>query len=185
MLQISRTGIRGDLNAGRDIVQRFAEKGYQLEPEALELICAYPGAREELIRQIIGSLDRSVAVIRTSHVSIHVESVKAKSIPFERAVSSIERSDYVRVPDPVSSSSFQSPPSFPSSCASLAELKCDITGRSTCVGDYEDFVCYFRDRYAKIREILSRRLNSRPIESLGKEHIGPRGLSNRHGHGYS
>ncbi len=172
MLQISSTGIRGDLNAGRDIVQKFAEKGYQLEPEALELICAYPGAREELIRQIIGSSDRTVAVIRTSHVSIHVESVKAKSIPFERPVASIKRSDYVRVPDPVSSSSFQSPPSFPSSCASIAELKCDITGRSTCVGDYEDFVCYFRDRYAKIREILSRRLNSRPIESLGKSTSG-------------
>ncbi len=101
MLQISSTGIREDLNAGRDIVQRFAEKGYQLEPEALELICGYPGAREELIRQIIGSLDRSVAVIRTSHVSIHVESVKAKNIPFERVVSSIERSDYVLVPDPL------------------------------------------------------------------------------------
>jgi DNA polymerase II small subunit len=51
-------------------------------------------------------------------------------------------------------------------------LKCDITGRSTCVGDYEDFVRYFRDRYAKIREILSRRMNARPIESLGKSSSG-------------
>jgi len=33
-------------------------------------------------------------------------------------------------------------------------------------------VRYFRDRYAKIREILSRRLNSRPIESLGKSSSG-------------
>ena len=54
----------------------------------------------------------------------------------------------------------------------LPELKCDITGRSTCVGDYDDFVHYFRDRYSKIREILSRRLNSRPIESLGKSTTG-------------
>ena len=51
-------------------------------------------------------------------------------------------------------------------------MKCDITGRSTCIGNYDDFVCYFRDRYAKIREILSRRLNSRPIESLGKSTSG-------------
>jgi DNA polymerase II small subunit len=48
----------------------------------------------------------------------------------------------------------------------------DITGNSTCVGEYEDFVRYFRDRYSKIREILSRRLNARPIESLGKNMAG-------------
>ncbi len=51
-------------------------------------------------------------------------------------------------------------------------MKCDITGRSTCEGEYEDFVRYFRDRYSRIREILSRRLNSRPIESLGKSASG-------------
>ena len=71
------------------------------------------------------------------------------------------------------------PPAAPLSLTTAAcpadssvELKCDITGRSTCVGDYDDFVHYFRDRYAKIREILSRRLNSRPIESLGKSSTG-------------
>jgi len=71
------------------------------------------------------------------------------------------------------------PPAAPLSLTAAAcpadssvELKCDITGRSTCVGDYDDFVHYFRDRYAKIREILSRRLNSRPIESLGKSSTG-------------
>jgi len=40
------------------------------------------------------------------------------------------------------------------------------------MGEYDDFVCYFRDRYEKIREILSRRINSRPIESLGKSTSG-------------
>ena len=55
---------------------------------------------------------------------------------------------------------------------SSAELKCDITGRSTCVGDYEDFVCYFRDRYCKDQGDSLSRLNSRPIESLGKSTSG-------------
>lgn len=44
----------------------------------------------------------------------------------------------------------------------------DITGRSTCVGEYQDFIRYFRDRYSRIREMLSGRLNARPIESLRK-----------------
>ncbi len=169
MLQISRTGMGGSLDAGRDIVQRFAEKGYQLEPEVLEFIRVYPGVRDDLIRQIISSVDRSVAVIRTSHVSIFAESVKSKETLHEAGVPSTEQNDLVF------SQSFHPSPSLPSlsnSCESLAELKCDITGRSTCVGDYDDFVSYFRDRYAKIREILSRRLNSRPIESLGKSTSG-------------
>ena len=45
------------------IVMRFAEKGYQIEPEALEAICCYSGSTEELVRRIIGSIDRSVAVM--------------------------------------------------------------------------------------------------------------------------
>lgn len=49
---------------------------------------------------------------------------------------------------------------------------CDITGRSTCVGEYQDFVRYFRDRYSRIREMLSGRLNARPIESLKKDLAG-------------
>lgn len=44
----------------------------------------------------------------------------------------------------------------------------DITGHSTCVGEYVQFVQYFRDRYSKLSEILRGRMNARPIESLKK-----------------
>ncbi len=164
-------------------MQRFAEQGYQLEPEALEIICRYPGSKEELLARIISSADRSVAVIGTSMVSCHLDLAAAKRTSFAKALPSSPS-----LPFPSSSSSLSSSPSLPllSSQAlspqpstsfpclqdSSVELKCDITGRSTCVGDYDDFVHYFRDRYSKIREILSRRLNSRPIESLGKSTTG-------------
>jgi len=52
------------------------------------------------------------------------------------------------------------------------EVLSDITGRSTCVGEYQDFIRYFRDRYSRIREMLSGRLNARPIESLRKDIAG-------------
>ncbi|HWQ48770.1 MAG TPA: DNA-directed DNA polymerase II small subunit [Methanosarcina sp.] len=42
----------------------------------------------------------------------------------------------------------------------------DITGHSTCVGEYMQFVQYFRDRYSRISEIIRGRINARPIESL-------------------
>ncbi|RXA18753.1 DNA-directed DNA polymerase II small subunit [Methanosarcina sp. MSH10X1] len=42
----------------------------------------------------------------------------------------------------------------------------DITGHSTCVGEYTQFVQYFRDRYSRLSEIIRGRINARPIESL-------------------
>jgi len=44
----------------------------------------------------------------------------------------------------------------------------DITGHSTCVGEYMQFVQYFRDRYSRLSEIIRSRINARPIESLKK-----------------
>ncbi len=52
------------------------------------------------------------------------------------------------------------------------EVGSDITGCSTCVGQYDDFVRYFRDRYSKLSEILIGRFSARPIESLGKSTSG-------------
>ena len=175
MQQISSRRKPQSKTADREIVQRFAEQGYQLEPEALEIICRYPGSKEDLLRRIINSTDRSVAVIGTSLVSCHLDFAAAKSSSFAKHVPT---SQSLPSPSP-SSHSLSSLPSSPLPSSSFsclqdssAELKCDITGRSTCVGDYDDFVHYFRDRYSKIREILSRRLNSRPIESLGKSTTG-------------
>ena len=42
----------------------------------------------------------------------------------------------------------------------------DITGHSTCIGEYVQFVQYFRDRYSRLSEIIRGRINARPIESL-------------------
>jgi DNA polymerase II small subunit len=45
----------------------------------------------------------------------------------------------------------------------------DITGHSTCVGEYMQFVQYFRDRYSRLSEIIRSRTNARPIESLKRK----------------
>jgi DNA polymerase II small subunit len=47
----------------------------------------------------------------------------------------------------------------------------DVTGHSTCVGEYMQFVQYFRDRYSKLSEIIRSRINSRPIESIKKKNF--------------
>ncbi|MDM7934406.1 MAG: DNA-directed DNA polymerase II small subunit, partial [Methanothrix sp.] len=177
MLEISRPYVGRNLGAGLDIVQRFAEEGYQLEPEALAQIHSYRGSRDDLIQRIISSLDGSVAVIRAYHISGLIEDSYRASPPSRGQAFSPGALGRPASP-PVCSRA--SPPARLSAGTSQSiassspgvVLKGDITGKSTCIGEYNDFVSYFRDRYSKLREILSRRLNSRPIESLGRSTAG-------------
>ena len=193
MLRISPKSLQISPARGREIVQRFAEQGYQLEPEALETISRHQGSQEELFRRIISGIDRSIAVIGIQHITDFIQTSPENSASHSK-VPSFTLPAHARLPthQPSPSSLSQISPPFPipsnssipdhssGPCLpdhiptqeSCAHLSCDITGRSTCVGDYDDFVCYFRDRYSKIREILSRRINSRPIESLGKSTAG-------------
>jgi len=50
----------------------------------------------------------------------------------------------------------------------------DITNNSTCIGDYDEFVGYFRDRYGRLGDMMRHRISARPIESIKKKNI-PRG----------
>ncbi len=144
-----------------EIVQRFAQEGYQIDPQALELISSYSGSKSDLIVRVLRSMDGSVAVIDPSHVSKHI------SVLPERSTLSEKPKGPNKLERPEHQERLAKETGKPQ-----VELNCDVTGKSTCVGDYEDFVRYFRDRYSKIREILSRRLVARPIESVGKSTAG-------------
>ncbi|UEC42015.1 MAG: DNA polymerase II small subunit [Methanothrix sp.] len=245
----------------REIVQRFAEEGYMIDPDALELIASYPGSRQELVDGVIRGLSRTTLVVVASDIRA---SSTWKSAEGSRPSSSHPRSAPPSPPQPRSKASAPkgsprptspggfgaggrihhepsdddgisppkdgiSPPEAPAPgrdggptrpvhvggqeldgrplpawgancCSSGPQIPAfggrdllgdrlasplspgeapivpplpfsleglsDITGRSTCVGEYQDFVRYFRDRYSKIRDILSGRVNGRPIESL-------------------
>jgi DNA polymerase II small subunit len=45
----------------------------------------------------------------------------------------------------------------------------DITNNSTCIGDYDEFVGYFRDRYGRLGDMMRHRISARPIESIKKK----------------
>ena len=51
----------------------------------------------------------------------------------------------------------------------------DITNNSTCIGDYDEFVGYFRDRYARLGNMIRARISVRPIESVKKRNFRPSG----------
>lgn len=45
----------------------------------------------------------------------------------------------------------------------------DITNNSTCVGDYDEFVGYFRDRFGRLGDMMRSRISARPIEGVKKK----------------
>lgn len=112
---------------GENTIQRFAEAGHQIHPDAVAMIQEHEGSVEALIQDILTSLGDSVLVITPEHVR------NALSRP-----------------------------------ATDVRVLSDITDESTCVGGYDEFVLYFRDRYAKLSEMIRGRVNARPIESLNK-----------------
>lgn len=191
------------------IIQRFAAHGYQIDPDAIELIKSYPGEKKELVDYVLRDLDSSVVVVRTDHIKssdIMSKIVSDRSSNSQDALPSESIRDeqslnlQVEIDGPVKSESFfdvgraeevparglvtsdeqsrnkaYAPPSKENERSKdryKVEVLSDITGRSTCVGEYGDFVKYFRDRYGKLREILSGRMNARPIESLGRNTAG-------------
>ncbi|MFW5984006.1 MAG: DNA-directed DNA polymerase II small subunit [Halobacteria archaeon] len=67
-------------------------------------------------------------------------------------------------PEPGSGTSPTGPSSRNPSPVDVAN---DITGESTCTGDYSDFVGYFRDRFDKLSSLLRSRIQPRTVDSAG------------------
>ncbi|HOT06101.1 MAG: DNA polymerase II small subunit [Methanosaeta sp. PtaB.Bin039] len=181
------------------VVRRLAEMGYQIEPDALEMICSTSEDHAGLLDRLVGRLDLSTVVVGADHVRacltqpasssrIMPSEVNLQDLPLESsglldpptsrhmqschgcgAIMPESNLDYDRdVPDLPG----RPRDAHDSDASAPVEVICDITGQSTCQGRYSDFVHYFRDRYSRLKEMLSHRMNSRPIESLGKNTAG-------------
>lgn len=142
-----------------EIVQMFAERGYQLTPEALEILSKKDTGS---IDHLISSLDASTVVVSAEHILSLLNGGRGRAAeenakPVSQAVNE----------PPATTCTLEQRRS-----GVEVEVLREITGRSTCIGDYTDFVKYFRDRYAKIHDLLSKRMSSRPIESLGAQTTG-------------
>jgi len=120
-----------------DIIEIFAQSGFQIDPLALDYIKASP---PEVINNFLKSIDESVIVVELEHL-------KAK--PSVKKVIRNPAGNHVTI------------------------LK-DITNQSTCIGEYTEFVQYFRDRYSSLGDILRRRISGRPIESLKRRNLDTR-----------
>ncbi|RNI15707.1 DNA-directed DNA polymerase II small subunit [Methanohalophilus sp. RSK] len=130
------------------LLSDLLEAGYQVSPQAAELITSHNNPRA-LVNHILGNVDDSVFVIDVDDIDFTgFEEVKEAELPCKQ--------------EPVTNTSSANPISVLS----------DITDCSTCVGEYMEFVQYFRNRYSRLSEMIRGRVNARPMESLkGKRRV--------------
>jgi DNA polymerase II small subunit len=140
-----------------EIIQIFAQSGFQVDPQALD---AMRTSSPEQIQHVVGTIDSSVLVVGIEHLKPNISIFK--NLPVQVSPPEIQRTP-IEIPKksaPVESS--------------VTILK-DITNQSTCIGEYTEFVQYFRDRYDSLYEIFGNRLGARPIASLKKMNLDSRG----------
>ncbi len=131
-----------------NIIQIFAQSGFQIDPQALDIL---KSGSPEFIQKVLKSIDSSVLVVGAEHINPDARIREpAKIIPKEAGVSKAKLA------------------------AGPAVILSDVTNQSTCIGEYTDFVQYFKDRYHLLAEILRKRISRRPIESLKRTNLDSR-----------
>lgn len=146
-----------------EVITVFLEEGYQISPNAVELICCHCDSRS-LLDCILKNMDPSVLVVDVEHINEHINEHNIQEnneVPEKESLST----SHQPIPKIVA------PMFSPLNCSQSdnpVDVLLDITDNSTCVGEYMEFVQFFRNRYSRLSEMIRGRLNSRPIESLNK-----------------
>ncbi|MDO9517806.1 MAG: DNA-directed DNA polymerase II small subunit [Methanosarcinaceae archaeon] len=198
-----------------DIIAMFAEEGYQVSPDAVEVISAHDSPIQ-LVGHILATIDESVFVVEAEHIDLdgfnfnidqenpHLDPNLNLNLNSSPSLSSLNletvssASEMLTHADSLPSSIPSFPPSSTSrslsDCNSNSNSNCrypespveiisDITDQSTCVGEYMEFVQYFRNRYSKLSEMIRGRVSARPIESLVKNRRKGGGMRQERGEG--
>lgn len=148
-----------------DIIQKFSESGFLITPEAVMLI-QESDLPLEVVDEVLRNVDESVLVIALFHVTAAQDSLQIQKKNLKPTLLLDEHAEShsnVLVENREYSESSGAP--LPNHTRPISVLA-DITEGSNCVGTYEEFVRYFRNRYDRLSEMIKRRLSSRPIESL-------------------
>ncbi|ADC65257.1 DNA-directed DNA polymerase [Ferroglobus placidus DSM 10642] len=130
------------------LVKKFAVYGYNLHPSAVEELRNCSVSIDDLLKELQRICDGKFIItaedIREAEKRARERYSKRLTVKKETAEKKEEKV-----------------------CGELQILK-DVTGRSTCRGDVEDFIAYFNSRYEKILRILRGRVNPVPVSSLWK-----------------
>lgn len=130
------------------------ESGYFISPELDELIstCSIPC---DFVNYILSRIDESLIVIDVKDV---------KQIGIDQFTFNREFDDFYNFNSQIEYESTK--PFKPLFLDNPVEIIKDITGQSTCVGTYKEFINYFRNRYSILSKMIRNRVNARSIESI-------------------
>ncbi|MBZ3936359.1 DNA-directed DNA polymerase II small subunit [Methanimicrococcus blatticola] len=134
------------------ILEKASEAGFMINKEAVDYLI---GCRlqEDCLPRIFSEIDASVFVIETEHLTVLVQTLEKEA---EATKTAEESKETAALPYKYS---------FDENMVDVLE---DISEKTTSVGEYNQFVQYFRDRYTRISEMIRSRVSARPIESLPK-----------------
>ncbi|MGZ4861845.1 MAG: hypothetical protein ACXV2E_03565, partial [Halobacteriota archaeon] len=151
-----------------DIIQKLTESGFLITQEAVVTI-QETDMPLDLVNEILKYVDESVVVIGQPHVTAAKESLNSQKKVVRSSAflpqTDDESADVLATVE-VGGTGVANGHAEPHRKLRPITVLADITESSTCVGTYEEFVRYFRNRYDRLSEIIRKRLNSRPIESL-------------------
>lgn len=178
------------LSSEREVVRRLAEEGLNASPDAVAELVGRDDT-DAVIRRLAARCN--APVVTPEHISDASEALGSSSDvnpdPPDRPADGLAnngtgsdasesdeprgepRTDGATSPSPSESTSEPSPATGSRTPASV-DVKDDITGESTCTGEYPDFVGYFRDRFDQLSSTLRSRIKPRSIDSAasgGKE----------------
>ncbi|MGZ8937439.1 MAG: DNA-directed DNA polymerase II small subunit [Halobacteriota archaeon] len=150
-----------------DIIEKFSDSGFLVTQEAVVMIqeSELPLA---VVDEVLRNVDESVLVVAPPNVTAAKESMNSRKknvkpmLLFDHNEEDI--SDVI-VESPLSETHIAGTRLRQRQPLPITILE-DITESSNCVGTYEEFVQYFRNRYDRLSVIINRRLATRPIESL-------------------
>jgi len=121
------------------IIEQFAQAGYQIDPTALSLLLDNEKHYNPFrINQILSSLDDSILVVGPDHIYLQkkpddmIKSRKCLDIP-------------------------PKDPDFEDEWIGELDVILDITDQSACIGEYTDFLDYFKNRFYTLSNLLRNR----------------------------
>ncbi len=129
----------------RTIIAKFALNGYNIHPEAVNLIQRSNFNIDEVLKEVCRSCNGTF-IITPEDISLVLKNLSKRRENVVEAKSKGKK--ILRKRD-------------------VCVLK-DVTGKSTCRGTIEDFVAYFNSRFEKLHRILRSRVKAIPISSLSK-----------------
>ena len=134
------------------ILEKASEAGFMINKEAVSYLMSR-SLSEEVLPELFSKIDGSVFVIEPCHLTEQIRN-------FE------ERMNQISAAAPESNAGFTFKYPFETNSVTVLE---DISEKTTSIGEYNQYVQYFRDRYTRISEMIRSRVSSaRPIESIKK-----------------